>query len=373
MRERCLDHRLARCFRTQSGKYLYPLNTLFKLLTEEPEKLERLIILFLKFVVTIGLFEPLFSCGNLIGLVLNDQFEFWSFTGESIKYASLFICFWFIIWTLFAEILLGAGIRLTSRLFKAEETVGDLIKGVDKIIIKPKNKKHINYAIIHLDNFIGNRKASDGLSVSDLRIDKYFELYAVITLFILCSERVNLSVWQGVLWWVTGINLAVSYAFFHHLIRFFNTSFQELKAETQRLAYIERARIALSNLERLSTIFTIEHGARKIRLRLKENSGMYQDIKILPFHSADNPALQEMASLELHEMSQRNPRAYISLYITNSPIRVSESALKRANSSIIIANNEIEIKERLELFLTLYRRSIASTFQAKTDQEKELP
>lgn len=332
------------------------MNTLIKLFTEEPHKLERLIILMLKFILTSVTFEVIYPCHDVIQNVMSDDFKFWPPSSDAVMYVLFFITWWFVIWSFFAQTLLSIAVRLISRIFNPARDLGEFLKISEFFIPKAEGKKHINYSIIYMAAFLESQQEEEGIDISELRADVYFEIYSIATMFIVMSSAIELTKWQTVLWWLIGLNLLFMYAYLHRFARFINSSFHELMEEAQKRAYIEHSRLALSNIQIMNDQYNIEHKRRKIHLSYKNSEALDSAVTIVPFYSRDSPILREMAEASLRKMANKDGEKKQTLFITNIPMQLSESMLERANCSIIIAETELEMKQGLETYFMIFLR-----------------
>jgi hypothetical protein len=333
-----------------------PMNKLIELFTEEPQKVERLILLLLKLILTGVTFEVIYPSHDVVENILKDEFSFWQFSGEAIKWVLFFIIWWFLLWSFFAQTLLNLAVQFISRAFNPAKDLGEFLKISEFLISKPEGKKHINYSIINLENFLEENKDQEGIDISELRTDVYFEIYAVSTVCILMSSDIELSKGQVALWWFVGINLFLIYAYLFRFAKFINSSFHDLYHEAQKKAYIEHSRIALSNIQIVNNQYNFEHKRKHIYLSYKHSQNVKSNLTIIPFFSSEGAIYRELVENNLKMMANSKEEKKQVLFITNIPVQISESTLEKANSSIIIARTEFEMKQGLEAYFHIFLR-----------------
>lgn len=330
------------------------METLIKLFTEEPVKLERLIILMLKFTLTCVTFEVFYPSYDVIQNLMTVDFKFWPRSSEAVMYVLFFIVWWFVLWFFFAQTLLSATVRFLSRIFNPAKNLGEFLNVLEFFIPKAEGKKHVKYSIFYLLDFLESHQEEEGIDISDLRVDVYFEIYSIATMFIIVSPVIDLTEWQTALWWFIGLNLLFTYAYFHRFAGFINSSYYALMEDAQKLAYIEETRLALSNIPIINDQFKIEHKRRKIYLAFEHPEPLDDTLTIIPFYSKDSPAFREMAETSLRKMANSENEKKQKLFITNIPLQLSRGILQKANYSIIIAETELEMKQGLETYLKIY-------------------
>lgn len=330
------------------------MDSLINIFTSEPQKLERLVILFLKFMLTCITFEIIYPSDQIFRYFSGLGIENWPPSGSFLVYTLFLIVWWFTLWNFFAEIVIRLLIVLSSRLFKPAKEFSEFLKVLNVLTFKEKGQKHINHSVLYLNEFLKIHEDHDGIDMNDFRSDIYLEIYSVATILIITSQDISLTTLQTWLWWIIGVQLFVTNAYLYRFVQFINSSYRDLLEESNRLAYVEKTRIALSKLTIINNQYSIEHKRRKIFLRYKHKAEETDDLRIIPFHSNPTTIHQEIIENEIRKMAKSNSKKGLTLFITNISICLPDSILERANCSIIKADSEFEIKQGLEVYFHFF-------------------
>ncbi len=353
------------------------MNEIIKLLIEEPHRIEKMIILFIKLVITYSIFSVVSP--SVVPFVEMVQVDHWITMNVSQIVISVlfFVITWFLLWSLLCETIIRLTIKKISSLYNPKEEIQALLKVIEWLISKPKEKKHIHYSILWMEGFLESQQDEGEVDMSDFRFDVYFEIYVVSSIWILMSGDVELSIAGSIIWWLVGINLLASYLVFQRAVSYINDSFTQILHEIRRHAFHEKIKMALVEIKGYAHLIEPKFYPNRIELNSKhEYGGFAQSVTIrFEYVKADDLRIEfipEYFKKKGERISEKgDSKRY--LYITNVPLSISTSALERANSSIIVASDLDEMKSGLEQYFQLTAKEFPPDFSKMEKRIEETP
>ncbi|MFN8777340.1 MAG: hypothetical protein ACK5XV_11295, partial [Flavobacteriales bacterium] len=250
--------------------------------------------------------------------------------------------------------ILGVTSIMLSRVFSPARYLGEFLNIINILKIREKNQGHINYAILYVNDFLKAYEEDGEIDMDEFRIDIYLEVFVVSTLLIIISGRVELTYIQCVIWWIIGISLFISNAYLYRYLRFVNSSFSLLLDESNRLSYVEKARLALSQIDILNNQYDFEHKSQRIILSYKHSENELDELVIVPLYFNPGELQKQLERDFIRRIAEGKGHSRLTLYVTNHSFQLSRDILRRANCSVLIAESEAEMRQGLETFFAIY-------------------
>jgi len=175
---------------------------LAKLLTEAPEKLERLIILFLKLLIVLFLCNSLFNYNISISKFIESPIAKDFSISKVIFFIVIIIAVWLLVWNVFAEIILGDLLSFFFSKLVGKVHFYKFLNDSLKIIKDKAGTSNIANSIIQfVDNYLN--EFTNTLKEGKSRIRQYYFILTILYFtFIFFIKDIDLSNW---LKWFGGI------------------------------------------------------------------------------------------------------------------------------------------------------------------------
>ncbi|MBL1232147.1 MAG: hypothetical protein COA31_005480 [Flavobacteriales bacterium] len=252
-----------------------------KLLTEEPEKLERLIILFLKFLLTLWVTLTLFGVDITLNEIFNDE-VFSNHTLTSILVFSFsFICVWIGVWLIAVELIIRLLVDLLSLIGKP----GFYLKGV--LIItgvitkdnKPENK------VIDFADELDEMAATNNNVYHDnsIRLFQYFSIALITYIIFIFSDEIVFNCVTNTILIIILSFMFIALIAINNIAIYFDTSLLDLRKRFRKLAYHQMIKNALASVYNYD--YNIDSRTRRIFLEKKEKHLPYPPIVVTPVYS----------------------------------------------------------------------------------------
>lgn len=250
-----------------------------KLLTEEPEKLERLIILLLKFLMTLWIALTLFDADITLSEIFNEDVVS-NHTLTCILYFSFsLIALWVGIWLIGIEIIVRLLVDLLSSIGKSEYYLkGALfVSGVIDIDGKPKNN------VIDFAEELDEMATTDDNTYNEtaIRLFQYFSIALIAYIVFLSSEEVHFNcITNGIIIGVL-ISMLIALMAINSVANYFDTSLLKLRKDFRAQAYFQMVKNALNTTSNRD--YKIDARTRRIFLEKKEKLP-YPPIRVTPVY-----------------------------------------------------------------------------------------
>ncbi len=334
---------------------------LAKLLAESPEKIERLIILFFKLLITLYIGITLFGLNiSISGFIENPILEDYTIT-KFILFFILLVVIWFTVWSLISELIFGELlIWIISKIGSRKFLFNDLL-ALLKVI--EKNDKNIspNVNVIAFNNLLNNFNEDDKKKINEnkSRIRQYYLVVTVTFISLLFAKDINLPCWFI---WFSGIiifNLLIINALLNKIHNYFEENFDEMKKHFGRLAYMQMVVNAIEQNPFFKLHYEKSVKRSKIHLKLKTKSVTLP--KIYNFHPVyhwNELLTREIVNNDIHQQSgkkitSKNIGKYYDVVVCN--IKPDDDDMKRIYSkqdfAYLYCENEEQIHKNLEVFL----------------------
>jgi hypothetical protein len=332
-----------------------------KLLTEEPEKLERLFLLFVKVIVTLYVGDMIFSYGFSIPNLL-DTMSIKSFAlGQFVYFMVVAAATWFILWELIADIVLGQFfIWLLSRIGNRKKRFYSVLEFFnvatldgDKMV---PEKNIVNFADM-INSY--DEEAHKSINTTRSRVRQYFITTATIYILFLVSKDIHLSCGEK---WVGGLivaNFLLGCILFRQLHEYLVENLDSMKKEFNTLSFIRRVFNIVNENEFVKAHYNVNLGRGRVTLTLKkENGRLPKKIKIFPIFFSNELLGQRVVSWGMKKNLSKAPvvteniQGYEILISNVEPSEAVKAEIrKRPSTAFLHCTTEVHIQEYFEILL----------------------
>lgn len=252
-----------------------------KLLTEGPEKLERLIILFLKFLLTLWVTLTLFEVDITLKEIFNDEVFSNHTLTPILVFSFSFICVWIGMWLICINLLLGLIINLLSKIGNADNRLKAFLWATGVIDINDKPKDNVIIFADELDQMA--KEDFNTYSETATRLFQYFSIALVTYIIFLWSKDVVFSTTTNYI--IIGVLFVLFLAQISatRMSNYFDASLLELRKKFRKMAYFQITKNALNTITNYD--YNINPRTRRIFLEKKEKHLSYPPIEITPVYS----------------------------------------------------------------------------------------
>ncbi len=330
---------------------------LAKLLTEEPAKLEKLIILLFKLLITFFFTCLLFGYSFSIQSLIKDPLPPSLSTTKLIYFFLGIFVVWYLLWRLCGEVIIGdLLIRLLAWPWNKRKTFVEILSfiGVAKESYGYLNpKKHIivfSEALMELDK----EETDKFISENHSRLREYFVLSFVVFVLLLLTKDVQLSRWQIWVCSIMLVNFLLGCTFFHLMKGYIYDNLESLKREFEPIAYAQKALNAICENKELMQYFEKPTEAKSIFLKKKEGMNYGPaEIRVRSMYHW-NQILGQMALedtfIKWGKAERKREEGLIEICISNiTPTQDMERSVKNLDGFLYIhATSEKEIFSGLE-------------------------
>lgn len=282
---------------------------LAKLLTEEPEKLERLGILFLKLLVTLFIGSAYFGFNFSITCFIDNPIPKDYTISKFIFFVISLVLIWFIVWSIFADLLLGEVlIWLLSKIGNKKLIFTDVlsllsvVKKNNQTLSPDKNVIEFN-EMLHSYSDEGEKVMREGKS----RARQYFIVSSVIYISLLFAKDINLS---ATLKWVGGIftlNFLIASVVFNQIHKYFNENLDEMKKEFSKLSFVQMVINSIDQNTFIKIHYERKGRWQKIGLKRKNQiEWLPESFTIFPLYNLNESLTQELLKIGLIQRSNKN-------------------------------------------------------------------
>lgn len=250
-----------------------------KLLTEEPEKLERLILLLLKFIMTLWITTTIFGSDITLQEIFNED-AVSKYNLTSILFFSFcFIITWGIVWLIGVGVIMSILINLLSKIGNSEDKLKSFLWSAGVIDINDKPKNNVIDFADELDDMA--KKDINTYNETATRLFQYFSISLVAYIILLSSNEIKLSST------VNSIVIGVFILTFISLIiltsasNYVDESLLKLRKQFRSMAYFQMVNSALNTSTNYD--YNIDTRTRRIFLEKKEDFP-YPPIRVTPLY-----------------------------------------------------------------------------------------
>lgn len=252
-----------------------------KLLTEEPEKLERLIILFLKFLLTLWVTLTLFGVDITLKEIFNEE-VFSNHALTSILFISFsFICVWVGIWLIAVESIIRLLVDLLSLIGKPGFYLKGIlvIRGVITKDNKPKSK------VIDFADELDEMATTNDNEYNDnsIRLFQYFSIALITYIIFIFSDEIVFNCITNTILIIVLLSMFIALIATNNIAIYFDTSLLNLRKRFRKMAYFQMIKNALGSVSNYD--YNIDARIRRIILEKKDENFPYPPIVLTPVYS----------------------------------------------------------------------------------------
>lgn len=334
---------------------------LAKLLTEEPEKLERLGILFLKLLVTLFIVSSIFGFYIPINVFVEDLIPKDYTIVKALLFLILITIIWFIVWTIIADLILGDFlIWLLSKIGSKKEIFTAALAALKIVKLKNENISPLRN-VVAFNSILQDFTDEDEKAINDnkIRIRQYYLVALVIFITLIVSKNVILPIWIK---WFSGIMII----FFllvcvvtNQIHEYFKENLDDLKKQFGQVAYVQTIINALDHNVYLKRHFEIDNSWRRINLKRKiESDDPPETLKLFPLFLRYEEIARIILNKELQKRSREEIPAdkigkHFDVVLCNfkPDEEIVKDILSLPNFAYLHCENEEQIHKNLEIFL----------------------
>ena len=342
------------------------------LLTEEPKKLERIILLFLKLLVVLfvggEIFDYQFSMKDATDEIIPQDYTI----SKGIFFLISLTIVWYLVWTIFADVIIGGlSVWIFSRKPVKRDTFMEILHWFSVVEQKGKGKgKYIvpGKQVIKFQEMLSNYTDEDDDFIEDgkSRLHGYFSISVVIYIVLLSASDLNLPILLIIFGAFMILNMLVLAVVINKAHRYLIDNFDALKKEFGFLAYAEMTKRALEQNQHVSRNFEFGGKWKAIGLKKKfEQSGLPEEIRVYPFYvwneEFGKEVVEDMIAVRGRETDRFKDRDVHFILISNTEISEKAKEMLELNPKLDYIEcevNEEKIYKRLELlFYRIAKRS----------------
>lgn len=261
---------------------------LAKLLSDEPKKLENLILTVLKLLATIWIAQLFFEFKvDLSEFTIQSFFQNFN-VAQSLIFILTAFGIWYLLWELVIDLLMGFFIKLLSLIGNPEKTLKWYLIVTNSV--KTKNEKIIDSKlnILHFTESIKNENENYPFAV-ETRSNQLFSV-GLVCYVILLNSDINLSFWKHLLVSFLLLNFLFVSIIQNKLHDYYIRNSESIRSKYYNLGQLQKLKNVIEQLEDLSTNFKIEVQRKKIVLyKINQIDVLPNEIHIVPvfFNNAE--------------------------------------------------------------------------------------
>jgi hypothetical protein len=332
---------------------------LAKLLIDEPHKLERLIILFLKLLLTLHVTGLILGYNLSVGAIIDNPIPKSASSIQIIYFFVIVIAVWFIIWNVICQILLyDVLIGLLSNIGSDRAFFIGMMQFLG--VVEEKNKKLYSKSnIISFTDKLDELNKEKTFEVVQSRLKEYFLLTTIAYIVLIISyKKVHLTSVEVVLGAFVFLNLLLGCIAFTKISVYMAYNIDLIKREFQPLAYAEKIVRVMAEISQFENYERPLSGARR-KYTLKRKSSydkLPELLTIIPvFHWNQSFSQKYILQLLLDRKQKQISQNRCEIVVTNTEINDEiASAVKSQNQLVYIyATTNTDIFHGLEEWIQL--------------------
>jgi hypothetical protein len=281
-----------------------------KLLTEEPEKLERLGILFLKILITLFIGSVFFGFNISIAEFFENPIPKGYTISNFILFLISLIFIWYVVWILIAELILGEiTIWLLSKIGNKKYIFTEVLSLL-KVVKKDNKNLSPEENVITFNEMLQNYTEEDEKDIKEgkSRLRQYYIVATVIYITLLCSKDIILPCW---LKWVSPImvtNILIASVVLNQIHNYFTENLDEMKKQFSLFAFAQMANNAIDK-----NPFIKHHYKRiglwnRIRLERKtEDDRLPNSFNFFPLYYWNDSLTKAFLDKGLQQRAEKDP------------------------------------------------------------------
>ena len=334
---------------------------LAKLLTEEPEKLERLGILFLKLLVTLLIGSVLFGLNISISGFIENPIPKDYTIAKFILFLILLVIVWYIVWSLIAEMIIGELLIWSLSKIGNKKDIFNEVLHLLKVVKKDNGNLSPNKNVISFSDILHNYTEEDEELVkeSKSRIRQYFIVTSVIYIVLWVAKDIT---FPSSLKWFGGVmiaNLLVGNIILNQIHNYFNDNRDEMKKQFSALAFTQMIINAIEQNPFIKHHYEKSNYWRRIQLKRKtELNELPESFKFFPvfyWNSTLTKAmldkgLQQRAAKEINTATKICHYDVVICNVQPDDENV-KNILKQPGFAFLHCENEEQIYKNIEILL----------------------
>jgi hypothetical protein len=332
-----------------------------KLFTEEPEKLERVGILFLKFIMTLFISSTFFGFNISISHFFENPIPKDYTISNFLLFVISLILIWFVIWNLIAELFLGEIlISLLSRIGNKKSIFLEIL-GLLNII--KKDSKNLSPAknVISFNEFLQKYTEENEkfINESKSRVRQIFIVASVLYITLLFSNDLILPQW---LKWVGAfvvLNFLIGSIILNQVINYFTKNLDEMKKQFSRLSFSQMIINSLDQNPFIKENYKRDGLWARIRLqRITDNDSLPESFKFYSFYYWNDTLTESIIDWGFKQYTEKKivgEKEGMHFNVIVSNIKPNEENIKfilsQPSFAYLLCENEEQIYKNLEVLL----------------------
>ncbi len=314
-----------------------------KLLSDEPKKLESIILTVLKLLATIWIaqlflgFDPDLSNFSIETFFKNFRVD------ESIYFVLTSIGVWYLLWEMLLDLIVDFVIKLFSFVGNSEKTLEWYLRITNSV--KTSNDHIIDSKpnISHFTETIQD-ESEDYPFIVETRANQIFSV-GLVSFIILLSSEIELRNWQ------IGLSIFLLINFFfvsivqRKLHDFYLENAEYIRSKYYSLGQLQKVKEVIEQLEPLKSKFELKVARKRLELKLKsEESFLPSEISIVPLYFFNQNIGEHYIENVEPKMIEKLEQQKLSVICSN--FYCSGKKLTKINDKIYCVNGE----SRSEIF-----------------------
>jgi hypothetical protein len=342
---------------------------LAKLLIDEPQKLERLIILFLKLLITLHVTDLILGYNLSVGAIIDNPIPKAASSIQIIYFFVIVIAVWFILWSIICQFLLyDVLIGLLSNIGN-DRVFFNRVMDVLGVAKEKNNKLYSKSHIISFTDSLDDFNKENSIEEAQSRVKEYFFLITIAyTVLLISNNRVHLTIVEIIVGAIISLNFLLGCIVLTKILSYMAFNLDSIKREFQPLAYAEKIVRVMAEIPQFENYERPLSGARR-KYTLKRNSAhdkLPEMLTIIPvFHWNQSFSQKHILQLLLDRKQKQVSQNRCEIVVTNTEINDEiASAVKSQNQLVYIyAATNTEMFHGLEewIQLTMKRPNITTT------------
>jgi hypothetical protein len=328
-----------------------------KLLTEEPEKLERIGILFIKLLVTLLVGSQLCGFNMSISDFIENPIPEGYTLSECIIFGLSLVFIWYFLWSTAAELGMEGLTRLLAKIGNEKKMTIDILRLLN-VVKKSGGNIYPAKNIVIFNQMLQAYDAEDQQYINNgkSRLRQYLVVLMGIYFTLLFSKDVIIPTALHLICILMLLNFIVVNALAHKIHNYFEDNIDELRKQYSVLAYVQTIMNGIKQIHTIETNYEIDGPRARIWLKKKASGGdLPQSLKIYPIFHWNDTLLKQVIRDEIIVRRNRNtdkPHHY-DIVICNVAPNPEDTKVIEAQPgfAFLHCENEEQVYRNFELFL----------------------
>lgn len=332
-----------------------------KLLSDEPKKLERLILAVLKLLATVWI-ANLFLGFNADLSEFSVESFFKNFkVDESIYFVLTSIGVWYLVWEMLLELLIEFIIKLFSLIGNSENTLKWYLSITNSVKTKNENIIDSKPNVLHFTESMQDED-EDYPFVVETRANQIFSV-GLVSFIILLTSDLELGKWQIGLGVFLLVNFFLVSVIQRKLHDYYIENADHVRSKYYPLGQLQKVKDVINQLEPLKSQYEVNVGRKRIDLKSKSKQTFLPDeITLVPLYTYNKELGAQYVNKVETNMIDKLSKNTLSIIFSN--FYHPEKRLSKIGSSIynVFGETHSDIYKGLEELLFLLNSEYQKRF-----------